>query len=241
MKRKTFYFCVAALTFLFGITLVLILTDEPKPVVEIVIPNLTEPAVLANTPKTIYSQQNSPVKPRHSSPITFSKNGDNLGVKLGIVDIKDNSIICLTTQNSTLENGNKIQVILTEFPQQILQAEVSEKLDVNCSLADKIGNGSATTSYSLKLSENDVSNLGFAIAIIDSPNKVKINKGLANIDLDSDGKNEYFRECYGFESLHLFVLKGIPSSGKSVWHSYYHFNYGTERTCKNKEFEAIIK
>ena len=73
-----------------------------------------------------------------------------------------------------------------------------------------------------------------------SGNQVKIDKGIARVDLDNDKTDEYFRECYGRESLSLSVWKGKPLIGKRMWYGYFGFNWdtGTE-TCKRKDLEGI--
>jgi len=98
-----------------------------------------------------------------TAPVTTILNIDS---KVGAVENMDKHFkhdgerfICLTTQNSTLKSGDKIQVILTKTPQQVLQAEISEKLKESCSGIERIGNSSDISSYSLKLSENDESKI----------------------------------------------------------------------------------
>lgn len=156
----------------------------------------------------------------------------------------DNSgeFICLTTQNSILKSGDKIQIISTQIPQKVFQAEISEKLKERCSsdliLEHSSGSSSDLSSeiyYSLKLSENDKTKIYWGIAVINSSNQVKIDKGLAHIDLDNDGKDEYFRECYGSESLHLSVWKGKPLIGKRIWSGSFAFNYNTPPSCTDKD------
>ena len=188
------------------------------------------------TPKSVEAQTiNSPI-----APLT----GLDIDSKVGTVDNMDkhfkddgNKFICLTTQNSTLKSGDKIQIVLTETPQKVFPAEVSEKLSEKCSRADQIGNSSDVSSYSLKVSKDDEAKIYFGIGVINSPNQIKIDKGLAHVDLDDDGTDEYFRECYGSESLHLFVWKGKPLVGKRIWYSYYDFDYATPPDCKDKDIE----
>src|SRR5688572_28305118 len=63
MKRKTFYFCVATLTFLLGITLDLPLADKPEPAAEVIIPNITEPAVNAQDKWQVADETTVRLKP----------------------------------------------------------------------------------------------------------------------------------------------------------------------------------
>ena len=222
------------------------------------ISNINSPQVTIHTNKTVEVQ---PAISPTTSPIDTSGIDSKVGI-VGVFGVKyeegrldesgkyqegrfDDSreFICLTTQNSTLKSGDKIQIILAEIPQKVFQTEVSEKLKERCS-SDLIGEHSSgsspdfsyDTSYSLKFSEN----IYYGIAVINSSNQVKIDKGLAHIDLDNDGKDEYFRECYGRESLSLSIWQGKPLIGKRIWHGYFAFNWdtGTE-SCKRKDFEGV--
>lgn len=168
--------------------------------------------------------------------VTF---GSKVGAVEGFEKDSGEKFICLTTQNSSLKSGDNIQIILTKTPQQILQAVVSEKLQKRCSSVEKIGNSSEISSYSLKLPDADKPKCFFGIAVVNSTNQVKIDKGLAHVDIDGDKIDEYFRECYGSESLHLFVWKGKPSVGKRIWYSYYYFQYETPPSCKDKELAGV--
>ncbi len=91
--------------------------------------------------------------------------------------------------------------------------------------------------YLLKLSDKSDTNNGFGIGIVNANAQAKIVKGLATIDLNEDGKDEYFRECTSNEGLHLTVWTGKPLIGKRIWHSYYNFNYDTMPNCKEKDYE----
>ena len=206
--------------------------------------NINSPQVTLQTNKTVEVQ--SAISPT-TSPIDTSGIDSKVGM-VGVFGTKYDPVkkfdhsgefICLTTQNSTLKSGDKIQIILAEIPQKVFQAEVSEKLKEVCSTDDIHYRDFGGISYSLKLSENDKIKTYYGIAVINSSNQVKIDKGLAHIDLDKDGKDEYFRECYGEESLHLFVWKGKPLIGKRIWSCIFHFNYNTPPSCKLKDSEGI--
>lgn len=211
------------------------------------ISNINSPQVTLQTNKTVEVQ---PAISPTTSPIDTSGIDSKVGI-VGVYGLKyvgvkfDNSgeFICLTTQNSTLKSGDKIQIIFTQIPQKVLQAEVSEKLKEECSswhISEHSSGQSTGISYSLKLSENDKTTMRDSIAVINSSNQVKIDKGLAHIDLDNDGKDEYFRECYGRESLSLSVWQGKPLIGKRIWYGYFGYNYDTGTSnCKDKDSEGI--
>lgn len=199
-----------------------------------------KPEAVAKTNKIVDVQP-------ENSPLTVAvKSNSDIDTKLGTVDYSDErfkeagkNFLCLTTQNTTLKSGDKIQIVLPEIPQKVFQGEIVEKLKEKCSRVSRIGKSSDVFSYLLKVSKEDELNVYYGIAVIDSPNQINVDKGLAHVDLDNDGKDEYFRECYGNESLHLFVWKGKPFAGKRIWYSYYYFEYDTPPSCKDKDFEGL--
>jgi hypothetical protein len=170
-------------------------------------------------------------------------------LKIGNVESGDQKNVCLKIQNPNLKIGDKVQIILPEKPPQILHSEIVKKaeckyednleLTINKATAELTGNNPEVTlsSYLLKLSGSDASKLGFGIGIVSQNSQVKNVKGLVSVDIDGDGKDEYFRECASNEGLHLTVWIGKPLVGKRIWHSYYHLNYDTENDCKNKDYE----
>lgn len=189
----------------------------------------------------------SPTPIKISDSNTLKKQNE-VDLKIGNVESR-NQGICLLIQNPNLNVGDKIQIVLTEKPQQVLFAEIANKTDCayepnanltgNTPSADLIGNNpkESLSSYLLKLSESDASKFGFGIAIVNTNSQIRTVKDLASVDIDGDGKDEYFRECTSNEGLHLTVWKGKPLVGKRIWHSYYHFNYDTENDCKKKDYE----
>lgn len=205
--------------------------------------NRTIKTLLSNPPAV----SATPLKVTESNMV---KKQSEVDLKIGNVESRKQGI-CLRIQNSNLKVSDKIQIVLPEKPQQILIAEIAAKtncayepnvnLTGNTQSADLIGNNpeESLSSYLLKLSESDASKFGFGIAIVNVTSQIKMVKGLASVDIDGDGKDEYFRECASNEGLHLTVWKGKPLVGKRIWHSYYHFNYDTENDCKKKDYEEI--
>lgn len=118
MKRKTFYFCVAALTFLLGITFGLIFTHKSAPVVEIVIPNLPEPVVSTNPTKTAHPQQSSSSKTPSPVPVEKSNQSqfEAQNEKFRIVpeEFKQIDFKNLTYPYKFSYNGRKINFVLKD-------------------------------------------------------------------------------------------------------------------------------
>jgi hypothetical protein len=170
---------------------------------------------------------------------------NNISLKVGLVDVNKNDVICLRTRNDNLSPNSRVLIIGSPYekPQKTLKAFVEKKLNSSCVDNDSdIGedNPAENIYYSLKLDGNDVdeSYIGIGIAIFDFSKPIAISDGLANVDLNDDGKNEYFRGCASNEGLHLTVWQGKPLIGKRVWHRYYYLHYDTEADCKKKDWEG---
>ncbi len=169
----------------------------------------------------------------------------DINSKVGIVDVNNVNIICLRTDNANLAENSQISIIVSpyEIPQKIVKAFVGKKLNYSCAAGDSEAGEedlSKTAYYTLKLDGNDIdeSYIGAGIAILDSSKPIKFSDGLANVDLNNDGKNEYFRQCASNEGLHLTVWTGKPLIGKRIWHKYYYLKYDTEADCKKKDWEG---
>lgn len=153
-----------------------------------------------------------------------------------IGNVESSNTVCLKIQNPKLKVGDKIQIILTEKPQEILQAEISSRS--SCEDRDfGVLDLPDLTDYQLKSSNDLFINRGRGIGIVNAAQVAKVNNGLASIDLNSDKKDEYFRECTSMEGLHLTAWSGKPLVGKRIWHSYYSLGYDTEPSCQGKDFE----
>jgi len=159
-------------------------------------------------------------------------------IKLMVGNIESDSFsVCLKIQNPSLNVGDSVQVILTEMPQEVIQAKVLGK--DNCKGED-FGELSKDNliDYSLESTGERFCGRGFGLGIIKAAPLAKVMNGYVLLDLDDDGKEEYFRDCTSNEGSHFTVWTGKPLKGKRIWHSYYHFNYDTEPSCKEKDYEG---
>jgi hypothetical protein len=74
-----------------------------------------------------------------------------------------------------------------------------------------------------------------AIAVVSSQRTV-VQRGKVQVDLDGDGRREFFRDCTSNEGIHLTVWSGKPLSGKRRWHFYYYLGYDVVPSCKRKDY-----
>lgn len=147
----------------------------------------------------------------------------------------DTSSVCLRIENPHLTPGDTIDIIITEPPQKIFRVEVLRQGGCEPPFGDLSNN---SNEYVLSSTEAGILSQGFGIGIVNATNSAKLANGLATLDINDDGKPEFFRGCTSNEGLHLTVWTGKPLIGKRIWHSYYHFNFDTESTCRKKDYEG---
>ncbi|MEP6911268.1 MAG: hypothetical protein ABI923_00855 [bacterium] len=160
-------------------------------------------------------------------------NSFNFNSQLGVVDVRSQGELCLTIPNANLSEGSRIQIVSPYRPQSVVTAIVQRKLPNSCSRnPDTNPNDSF---YSLKLVNERLEPEGVGIAIVGVRNGVRIANGLASVDLNGDGRREYFRVCTSHEGLHLTVWSGRPLRGVRRWHWYYYLGYDVVPSCTNRE------
>lgn len=174
-----------------------------------------------------------------------SKEKFDIHSKVGIVDVTDDQIICFRTKNPNLNENTPILIVtdISEPPQKILEATVAKKLKISCVSHDSdAGDSNAGENfyYTLTLTNKNTENsqVGIGIGIIQPSEKAQIQNNVASLDLNSDGKPEYFRLCASNEGLHLTIWTGKPLIGKRIWHYYYYLHYDTDPTCEKKDWEG---
>lgn len=178
----------------------------------------------------------SEVNGTNKVPVISELKSPNNGIssQIGTIESDANSV-CLRIENPNLGPGDTTDIIITETPQKIFREKVLKIGGCEPPFGDLSNNSSE---YLLSASETGILSQGYGIGIVNSPNSAKLVKGLASMDINNDGKPEFFRECTSNEGLHLTVWTDKPLIGKRIWHSYYHFNYDTESTCQKKDYEG---
>lgn len=168
----------------------------------------------------------------------------NIYSKVGTVDSKGQDSICLQTKNANLVKNTPVSIVirLDKKPQKILSAIVGKKLKESC-LRDHAEGGDDYQGkdyyYSLKLKKKNANRqeLIFGIGVIQPTKAIQVKNSLATVDLNKDGRLEYFRSCTSNEGGHFTIWTGKPLQGKRIWHSYYYVDYGTEADCKKKDWQ----
>lgn len=157
----------------------------------------------------------------------------NFYSQVGVVDARSNDELCLTIPNGNIVEGSRVQIISPYKPQSAAVAIVLRKLSSSCSRNPDTGPGDSF--YSLRLEKGRVAPESVGIAVINVQNSVLTARGVASVDLNGDGRKEYFRVCTSQEGLHLTVWSGRPLRGARKWHWYYYLGYDVEPSCTKRE------
>ena len=157
---------------------------------------------------------------------------------VGVVDVNETGKTCLIIANAGLSNGTPVDLIVLSRNQWVAKATIKERLRESCS--HNPDTGSDASFYFLEVEAGDSGRKmgqkqAAAIAVVSSK-KVFVQGGKAGIDLDGDGRREFFRDCTSNEGLHLTVWSGKPLFGKRRWHFYYYLGYDVMPSCKKKDY-----
>jgi hypothetical protein len=159
--------------------------------------------------------------------------------QVGVAEFASEGLICLTIPNAGLLAGSK--VLLAEPDTNVVRRTVvQKKLAQSCS--QNPDTQSSASFYSLELMDSKNAPPGYGklspplVALVGVADVDRLKDGSrAKIDLDRDGRREYFRDCTSEEGVHLTIWSGKPLKGKRLWHWYYYLGYGVVPDCTDKE------
>ena len=157
--------------------------------------------------------------------------------RIGVVDVNENGDICFIIPNRALSNGTQLTLVVFSTPQSVIHARIKEKLGKSCS--DNPDTGDASF-YSLQVDASDRTferqeRQAAALAVV-TAERVVVQHRKASVDLDKDGRREFFRECTSHEGIHLTIWSGTPLRGKRRWHFYCYLGYDVVPSCKRKDY-----
>jgi len=156
--------------------------------------------------------------------------------RVGVVDVNERDEKCLIISNAALSKGAAITLIVLSNLQSVVHATIKEKLGQSCSYNPDTNDASF---YSLQLDDKAFQmnqRQAAAIAVL-TATRVVVRRAKASVDLDNDGRREFFRDCTSNEGIHLTVWTGSPLRGKRRWHFYYYLGYDVVPSCKRKDWE----
>jgi hypothetical protein len=157
----------------------------------------------------------------------------NFQSQVGVVDVSSSNDICLTIPNANLAEGNRVQIVSPYKPQALAVAIIQKKMSGSCSQNPDTSPNDFF--YSLRVVSGRLEPGGVGIGVIGAKVDFKVANGSANVDLNGDGRKEYFRACTSQEGLHLTIWSGRPLRGVRRWHWYYYLGYDVEPSCTSRE------
>jgi hypothetical protein len=177
------------------------------------------------------------------SAVAAQTGRSNFETRLGVFDQGRQKEICLAIANSTLADGVDVTLVSPHRPQATARARITQRAVATCSPSPATSDG--LSFYLVKLIKSDrrfVRNDGPlppGIAIVGAPLKFTPRAGTVSIDVDGDGRRDYFRTCTSNEGVHLTVWTGPPLKGKLRWRSAYYLGYDVVPTCTAADYLAI--
>jgi hypothetical protein len=142
---------------------------------------------------------------------------------------------CLAITAPALASGTPVTLVVAAEPQTLQTARIQQKTDSSAAcpalLEDraKVNQKPDTTFYALEADGVGKSDMGFGIVSPVRPPAV-VN-GLAQVDLDQDGKSEIFSTCTTTEGIRFSVWTEKAYQGDPRWSAYYYLAYDLTPTC----------
>ena len=158
----------------------------------------------------------------------------NFNTQIGIAEITAAGDGCLTISDSTIQENQKIKLVLLEKQQKVIEKEIRKKLKSTCSRNPETPRDASFYSFPIGKEEY----FPPSIAVVGSGGVFKTAKGKVRADLDGNGAPESFRSCTSNEGLHLTVWAGEALKSKRQWHEYYYLGYDVEPSCKPADYDT---
>jgi hypothetical protein len=142
---------------------------------------------------------------------------------------------CLAISDPDLARGTTVDLVVMGEPQNVLQGKVGEQVSSAASCAPltearRRQNAKPGTSfYGLEGTNLTATDMG--IGIVAAPQKLVLVNGLAQTDLNADGRPEVFSSCATTEGINFAVSSDTPGQRVPLWSKYYYLGYDMKPTC----------
>ena len=151
------------------------------------------------------------------------------------VGVSTGSRTCIALQNTSLQSGSPVTLVLPLAPQSFVQAQVTGPSSGACPVSKDLN--PALSSYEVRTDRSSLQKLVPIIAVVGASAPFSATNNLVQADLEQNGKTETFRACTAGDGYHLTAWGGSPLTGTLLWHGYYYEpdNPGTGPACTPKE------
>lgn len=168
--------------------------------------------------------------PREARKTRFSYSSD-----IGIVVVKSGKT-CLEIHNASVSPNSKVSLVVPTVPQSTSDAVVIGRADDLCPTIDP--SDSSLDRYEVFTAKDNTPSSGPSIAILGSIGPFARVGNLMAVDVDNDGRQEFFRSCSSAEGIHFTVWSGKPLEGARRWHQYYYLGYDVAADCTQQDFQG---
>jgi len=142
---------------------------------------------------------------------------------------------CLAIRNADLARGTPIDVVILAEPQRLEPARIAERAgsSQNCPalLPERAKSNARPGVFFYTVEATGVDSSAMGIGIVEPPAHPKIVDGMAQVDLDGDGRAEVFSSCATAEGVKFAVWTERAYRGEPLWSADYHLDYESTPTC----------
>lgn len=147
------------------------------------------------------------------------------------VAVSTDSRSCVAIQNTTLQPGSPLTVVIPSSPQSFVETQVSGSSASPCPITHDVN--PAMNSYDIKANTGTLPKSTAMIAIVGPASQLSMENVSVQAHLDQDNSTDTFGACGADDGVHLSVWKGRPFTGTPIWKGYYYEagNPGTLPAC----------
>lgn len=162
----------------------------------------------------------------------------NYAPRIGI-GVATQARTCFAIANPNLTAGTPVTLVSPITPQSFVQAQISGPAGNPCPVFRDAQTG--FSSYDVSAVQQPVQKLTPLIALAGPTGPMMANGGTVSVDLDQNGKTQYFRACSATDTIHLTVWSGTPLTSTLLWHGSYYApdNPGIAPACGPKELTGL--
>jgi hypothetical protein len=142
---------------------------------------------------------------------------------------------CLAIAKADLEAGTSVALVITSSPQKIQQAKIAKPTQSAAECPALMPGRAAVNAksgmffYGIEGATLDPAEMG--IGILTPPTVPTIANGVAQADLDRDGRSEAFASCATTEGIQFSVWRDKAYQGTPLWSAYYYLDYESKPNC----------
>jgi len=162
----------------------------------------------------------------------------NYAPRIG-VGVATQARTCFAVANPNLTPGTPVTLVSPTTPQSFVQGQIIGPARGPCPVFREGQTG--FSSYDVDAAKQSIQKLTPLIALAGPIGPMMANGGTVSVDLDQNGKLQYFRACSAADVIYLTVWAGTPLTGTLLWRGSYYApdNPGVAPACGANESTAM--